>query len=38
MAEAVILAAGRDEKVPAGTVAAVEAGTGGPRLAWLRTP
>ena len=38
MAEAVILAAGRDEKVPAGAVAAVEAGTGGPRLAWLRTP
>jgi phosphohistidine phosphatase len=38
MAEAVILAAGRDEKVPAGTVAAVEAGTGGSRLAWLRTP
>ncbi len=38
MAEAVILAAGRDEKVPAGAVAAVEARTGGPRLAWLRTP
>lgn len=38
LAEAVILAAGRDEKVPAGAVAAVETATGGPRLAWLRTP
>ncbi|HET6924045.1 MAG TPA: histidine phosphatase family protein [Anaeromyxobacteraceae bacterium] len=37
VAEAVIMAAGRDERVPAGTVAALEAGAGTPRLAWIRT-
>jgi phosphohistidine phosphatase len=38
MAEAVILAAGRDEKVPAGAVAALEVGPGGLRLLWIRAP
>lgn len=38
MAEAVILAAGGDRAVPPGTVAAVESGPEGRRLAWLRTP
>jgi len=38
MAEAVKLAAGQEQKVPPGAVAAVEAGVAGYRLLWLRTP
>ncbi len=38
VAEAVILASGGDRAVPPGTVAAVESGPEGRRLAWLRTP
>jgi phosphohistidine phosphatase len=38
MAEAVKLAAGRDEKVPPGAVAAVEVGADGYRLLWVRIP
>jgi len=38
MAEAVKLAAGQDQKVPPGAVAAVEVGVGDYRILWLRTP
>lgn len=38
MAEAVILAAGHDQKVPPGTVVAVEIGTAGHGIAWIRKP
>ncbi len=38
MAEAVTLAAGLDQRVPPGAVAAVEAGAEGYRLLWLRVP
>jgi phosphohistidine phosphatase len=38
LAEAGALAAGRDVEVPPGTVAAVDAGGGSCRLAWLRRP
>jgi phosphohistidine phosphatase len=38
LAEAVGLAAGREEEVKPGAVAAVDLLPGGPRLAWLRRP
>ncbi len=38
MADAVALAAGRGVDVPAGAVAALDLGPGGPRLLWLRAP
>ncbi len=38
LAEAISLAAGKDQDVPAGSIAAVDADPSGWRLAWLRAP
>jgi len=38
LAEAVILAAGREEEVKPGAIAALDLLPGGPALAWLRRP